>query len=97
MNTKRSEVVAAIFSATPINNQESAMTDAYLTGDYSELGRLVMAMYNSYIAGERWRTDAIKKDYDSSAILKGATQYELTETGKFICDDNVCRRAGVGA
>ena len=30
-------------------------------------------------------------------ILKGAAQYELTEAGKFICSDEVCRQAGVWA
>lgn len=97
MNTTRTEVITAIFDATPTGSQTSSMVDAYLSGDYSELGRLVMAMYNSNISDNRWRTNEIKKDYDSSAILKGSTQYELTEYGQFVCDDNLARLSGVGA
>lgn len=97
MNTTRREVITAIFEATPVGHQTTQIVDAYLAGDYSELGLLVAAMFNTNISDNRWRTTEIKKDFSTSAILKGAAQYELTEIGKFICDDNVCRNAGVGA
>ena len=97
MNTKRSEVIEAIFTAVPMNLEATqAMVASYLNNDEAELGRLVRAMWAEYIADQQWRA-AIDTAPNVTGILKGATQYELTEAGKFVCSDDVCRRAGVGA
>lgn len=64
--------------------------------DLAEVGRLYVAMLETNVLLERARI--LLRGRKGKETPKTTTQYELTEAGeKFICDDNVCRKAGVGA
>ena len=63
-----------------------------------EVGKMYTAMVREVIKSQRERT--AKRASENSSLLRSIAmpRYDLTEQGKqFVCSDEVCRNAGVGA
>ena len=63
---------------------------------FIEVGKMYTAMVYEVLKGQRERSAKLKREF--MIALSPIPTYELTEQGKqFICSDDVCRKAGVGA